>query len=226
MIHILRQERWTEDAAPEGVLPVKQRRGGRTRDRLLNAGQRLIATRDFDSMPVAEIAEAAGCSVGAFYQRFRDKDAFFGALIAQYVSEARATTLALFEKFNDDRLIGELVTATATRFHNNAGLIRAAIRRRLEDATVWDPIRRHGYFTADRFIEWLAARRRRPLTADEVIATRFAFQVLYGTLNNAVINQPGPLDLEDADFVVQLERAFRLALLYRGTPPAIEPLSG
>ena len=221
MVHILGQARWAEDNPPDGVLPVKQQRGERTRDRLLIAGQRLIAKRDFDSMSVAEIAEAAGCSVGAFYQRFRDKDAFFGALIAHYVSEARTTTLALFANFDDDRLIGALVVATAVRFRNNAGLIRAAIRRRMEDATVWEPIRRHGHFTADSFIEWLAARRSRTLTADEVIATRFAFQVLYGTLNNAVVNQPGPLDLEDADFVVQLERAFRLVLLYPGKSPAI-----
>lgn len=221
MIHITGQAGWAEDEAPDGVLPVKQRRGGHTRDRLLTAGRRLIAKRDFDSMSVAEIAEDAGCSVGAFYQRFRDKDALFGALIAQYVSDAQATTIALFADYNDDRLIGALVTATAERFRGNTGLLRAAIRRRMEDAMVWDPIRRQGYFAADSFIHWLAARRGRTLTAAEVIATRFAFQVLYGTLNNAIVNQPGPLDLEDADFVVQLERAFRLVLLYTGTPPAI-----
>ncbi len=177
-------------------------------------------------MSVAEIAAAAGCSVGAFYQRFRDKDAFFGALIAHYVGEARATTLALFANFDDDRLIGALVLATAERFRNHAGLLRAAIRKRMEDPTVWDPIRDHGHFTADSFIDWLAARRGRKSRPDEVIATRFAFQVLYGTLNNAVINQPGPLDLADAEFVVQLERAFRLVLLFPGTPPAIDGSSG
>jgi AcrR family transcriptional regulator len=222
MIHISAQVQRAEHDAPDGVLPVKQERGGRTRDRLLRAGQVLIAKRDFDSMSVAEIAEAAGCSVGAFYQRFRDKGAFFGALVANYVSGARATTLALFRDFDDDRLIGALVVATATRFRSQAGLIRAAIRKRMEDPAVWEPIRLHGHFTADNFIEWLAARRGRALTADEVVATRFAFQVLFGTLNNAVINQPGPLDLGDAEFVVQLERAFRLALLFSGTPPAID----
>jgi AcrR family transcriptional regulator len=222
MIHIFAQVQPGEDDAPDGVLPVKQERGGRTRDRLLSAGQALIAKRDFDSMSVAEIAEAAGCSVGAFYQRFRDKGAFFGALVASYVSGARATTLALFREFNDDRLIGALVLATATRFRNHAGLIRAAIRKRMEDRAVWEPIRLQGHFTADKFIEWLATRRGRTLTANEVTATRFAFQVLFGTLNNAVINQPGPLDLGDAEFVVQLERAFRLALLFSGTPPAID----
>ncbi len=92
MVHISGRVQRARVTLPEGVLPVRQERGGRTRDRLLKAGQRLIAKRDFDSMSVADIATAASCSVGAFYQRFRDKDGFFGALVAQYVSEARATT--------------------------------------------------------------------------------------------------------------------------------------
>jgi len=212
MVHVSNQVKWADEVPPDGVLPVRQQRGERTRNRLLAAGQRLIAKRDFDSMSVAEIASAAGCSVGAFYQRFRDKDAFFGALIAQYVAEARATTLAVFADTNDERLIGALVAATAARFRNNAGLIRAAIRRRMEDASVWEPIRLHGHFAADNFIEWQARHFGRKLKDDEIVATRFAFQVLYGTLNNAIVNQPGPLNLMDEAFVVQLERAFRLVL--------------
>jgi AcrR family transcriptional regulator len=221
MVHISTPVQWPDGYPPVGVLPVKQRRGSQTRDGLLKAGQRLIAKRDFDAVPVADIAAAAGCSVGAFYQRFRDKEAFFGALVAQYVAEARATTLALFAQYDDDRVISALVRATATRFRNNTGLIRAAIRKRLEDAAVWEPIRLHGHAAADRLIAWMATRRRRKLTPDEIIATRFAFQVLYGTLNNAIINRPGPLDLNDEEFVAQLERAFRLALLYPGKPPQI-----
>jgi hypothetical protein len=93
----------------------------------------------------------------------------------------------------------------------------------MEEAAVWRPIRDHGYFAADTFIAWRAARLGRALTADEITATRFAFQVLYGTLNNAVVNQPGPLNLADSDFVVQLERAFRLVLLTRAMAPAIDP---
>jgi AcrR family transcriptional regulator len=212
MIHISGQAALTGAEPAEGVLPVKQRRGEQTRDRLLAAGQRLIAQRDFDTMSVAEIAEAAGCSVGAFYQRFRDKDAFFGALVAHYVTAARATTVALYADHDDDRLIGALVRATVMRFRNNVGLIRAAIRKRMEQGPVWEPIRLHGHFAADGMIGWLGVRRGRPLTPDETMATRFAFQVLYGTLNNAIVNQPGPLDLEDTDFLVQLERAFRLVL--------------
>jgi len=44
--------------------------------------------------------------------------------------------------------------------------------------------------------------------------------MLYGTLNNAIINQPGPLDIEDPAFVAQLEHAFRLLLRSAGMWPA------
>jgi AcrR family transcriptional regulator len=208
-----------EDHAPDGVLPVKQERGGRTRDKLLKAGQRLIKKRDFDTMSVADIAGAAGCSVGAFYQRFRDKEAFFGALVAHYVNEARATTLALYAGHSDEDVIAALVTATTARFRKYTGLVRTAIRRRMNNPDVWEPIRLHGHFAADQFIAWLAKRNARTLTPDETVSVRFAFQVLLGTLNNAVVNQSGPLELTDNEFAHQLERAFRLVLPQALLPP-------
>src|SRR5215470_4996722 len=102
----------TDDCDLDGVRPVKQLRGRRSRDRLLNAGQRLVAARPFDALSVAEIARTAGSSVGAFYLRFRDKDAFFGALIAQYVADGRAETLDLYGTCADDRRISALVEGT------------------------------------------------------------------------------------------------------------------
>jgi AcrR family transcriptional regulator len=222
MVHILGQATLADDCGLDGVRPVKQLRGRRSRDRLLDAGQKLVAKRPFDALSVADIARAAQCSVGAFYLRFRDKDAFFRALIAQYLAESRAETLALFSRHRDDRLIGALVAETAERFRRHAGLIRSAIRKRMEDASVWEPIRRSGHFNADCCIAWLAARRGSGLEAAEEMRVRFAFQVLYGTLNNALVNEPGPLDIADPAFPVHLERAFRLVLLSAADPPGLE----
>ncbi|HVV93163.1 MAG TPA: TetR/AcrR family transcriptional regulator [Hyphomicrobiales bacterium] len=221
-IHISGQAASADHALPDGVLPAKQRRGRDTRDRLLEAGHALSAMRDIDTITVAEVARLAGCSVGAFYQRFRDKDAFFGVLVAQYLAEVRAATLALFADCEDDRLIGLLVARTVERFRRHAGLIRSATRRRMDDDALWEPIRASGHFVADQMIGWLAGRRGRPLAAADEIRVRFAFQILFGTLNNAVINRPGPLVLEDEAFVHQLERAFRLALFSAGPAPTVE----
>jgi hypothetical protein len=45
---------------------------------------------------------------------------------------------------------------------------------------------------------------------NEIEQIRFAFQMVRGTLNNTLLNQPGPLQLEDAAFRSQMERAFQL----------------
>ena len=221
MVHISGQE---QDASLDplgfdGVHPVRQTRGRRTRDALLNAGQKLIAKHAIDALAVADIARAADCSVGAFYQRFRDKTAFFRALVAQYLADGRAATLALYVNHDGDPLVHALVVETADRFRRYAGLIRSAIRMRMDDSTIWDPIRTSGHFNAGRFLEWLSARHGRALTADEELAVRFAFQMLYGTLNNAIINQPGPFDIDDPAFVAQLEHAFCLLLRSAGIWP-------
>jgi AcrR family transcriptional regulator len=211
-----------DDCGLDGVRPVKQMRGRRSRDRLLNAGQKLVAARPFDALSVADIARAANSSVGAFYLRFHDKDAFFRALVAQYVAEVRAEVLELYATYDDDRLIGALVAGTIGRFRRYEGLIRSAIRKRMEDPSVWEPIRRSGHLNAGCLVDWLARRRGSALTAGEEVSVRFAFQVLYGTLNNALANRPGPLDIADPAFPAHLERAFRLVLLSQGAPPALE----
>ena len=64
----------------DGVLPVNQARSRDARDRLLHAGERVFAKVGYDAAHVNDIAAAAGCSVGSFYRRFRDKEAFFKAL--------------------------------------------------------------------------------------------------------------------------------------------------
>jgi AcrR family transcriptional regulator len=221
-IHILGQATSAAPSFADGVLPAKQRRGRDTRDRLIDAGVALTKSRDIDTITVAEIARAADCSVGAFYQRFRDKNAFFGVLIARYLAQVRAATLALFAEHDDDRLISLLVVRTVERFRQYGGLVRSATRRRIEDDLLWEPFRAVGYFVADQMVAWLARRYGRPLTAAEETTTRFAFQVLFGTLNNTVVNQPGPVALDDGAYVAALERSFRLALFAPGPGPTLD----
>lgn len=61
-----------------------QERSRRTLERLLDATERLLATRRFEEIAVEEIVRAARTSVGAFYGRFRDKEALLPALYARY----------------------------------------------------------------------------------------------------------------------------------------------
>ena len=63
-----------------GVIEPLQKRSQRTQEALLEAAEHLTQSTGFDQLTVADIASQAGCSVGAFYRRFRDKDALLDAL--------------------------------------------------------------------------------------------------------------------------------------------------
>lgn len=161
---------------------------------------------------MAQIAEAAECSVGAFYQRFEDKEAFFAALVVDMTEEVRAGLMEIYRDNSGDRLIEALVENGVKNFRRRAGLLRAAARKGMEAGAAWQPIRDHGYFAADLFLERLAKESGRPPSASKALRVRFAFQVLHGTLINTLINDPGPVKLNDALFVNELTRAFRLVL--------------
>jgi AcrR family transcriptional regulator len=78
-------------AAP-GARPVLQKRSEKTRDAILTALKQCLHEKGLEGVAVADIAKRAGCSVGAFYGRFRDKDA---ALEALYAAEREVLTQAL-----------------------------------------------------------------------------------------------------------------------------------
>ena len=194
----------------DGVLPAKQQRSRATRDRLLAAGFELVETRDFDALSVAEIATAAGCSVGAFYVRFTDKDAFFRALVAERLARARAALPAALRQSGDP--VARMVAMSAQNFRRRPGLLRSALRRSMEDPTVWSPLREHGHYMADELVAAVAEQHGRRLAEPAEHRLRFAFQMMIGTLVNALVNQPGPLQLDDERLEGELLRAFRLVM--------------
>lgn len=197
------------------VLPAKQARSRATRDALVRAGRTLCEIKDFDELSVAEIATAAGCSVGSFYSRFSDKDGFFRALVgdAELRDAADTGPTAPDPKQSIDALLAEVIASTLAGYRRRRGLIRAAIRRSMTEPALWEPYRRRGHDHADRLVARL--QRARPNDTALERRVRFACQMLYGTLNNAVLIAPGPLQLDDAALESELLRAFRLTILER-----------
>lgn len=59
---------------PMGSAPPGNRQRQRTRAALLNAGQRLFASRPVEGVSIDDIAAAADVAKGSFYNHFRDKD--------------------------------------------------------------------------------------------------------------------------------------------------------
>jgi hypothetical protein len=100
---------------------------------------------------------------------------------------------------------------------------RAALIRSIRDPEFWTPIRKLSHEFADSLIARATARSGRSVTAQEEANVRFAVQLTFGTINNTILNRPGPFFMDQALFVENLVRAFRLVsgydALLEGTAP-------
>lgn len=67
--------------------PAKQARSRQTLDRILLATRELLYEKEFEEITIAEIAQRAKSSCGAFYSRFPSKEALLPALYDAYSRE-------------------------------------------------------------------------------------------------------------------------------------------
>ncbi len=200
-------------AVPAGKR-IRQKRSQKTYDALIATTFRLLEQREFDQISIAELAQKAGYSVGAFYARFRSKDELFDALVAQHMADRTRERQRIFSTASDAELIGELMEELVAYYWGRRRFWRAALIRSIRDPVFWEPIRKQGHAFATAMIERIAARAERALTDAEQTNVRFAVQLAFGTINNTIINRPGPIFMEQTLFVENLSRAFRLVSGY------------
>jgi len=193
----------------QGVRPALQKRSRESRDRLFGAARQLLEQMDLDAISIADLAKKAGSSVGAFYLRFENKDAFFRAMIADMLATEEAALEVIYQGPSDGTIIEAFVKKTIQSFRRNTGLLRSALRKGMEDPSVWEPIRQFGQTESDILVKKLRAALGRRLSNDEELRIRFAAQVLYGTLINALLHRPAPLLLETDRLETELIRVVR-----------------
>jgi AcrR family transcriptional regulator len=112
--------------------PPRQRRSQETLDRILEATNDLLESRSFSEVTVADIARAAGSSVGAFYARFHDKDALLDYFDETCADELKRTIERRVERWtraSAEDIVGEIVHVLV-RFHRaRRGVMRAIVVR-------------------------------------------------------------------------------------------------
>jgi AcrR family transcriptional regulator len=149
----------------DGVMPASQARSRDARDRLLKAGERVFARMGYDAAHVSDIAEAADCSIGSFYRRFRDKEAFFGALHHRFTGRYRDNTRRFFEMPQWESkptafVIETFIANTAEIMKRNQGFFRALLQRTLAGAgeDYWPKMRKAGEQQGKSLAAFLAKR--------------------------------------------------------------------
>jgi len=199
---------------------IKQKRSQKTYDALIETCFAMLEQREFSEISIAELAQKAGYSVGAFYARFKSKDELFDAMILRHIEQRRAVRARQFATESDESLVREIIQETVRYFWTRRRFWRAALIRSIGDSEFWEPIRGMSHELQDAFIARVSSRARRPLSKPEQTNVRFAVQLVLGTVNNTIINRPGPIFMGQASFVEGLVRAFKLVSGYDDVAPA------
>jgi AcrR family transcriptional regulator len=205
------------------ALPTKQARAERTRDRLVEAGSTLLAKGSLDDVSIAQIASAAGCSVGVFYFRFKDKDAYFQFLLDSVFEEIKASVRFKFApaqalKRKPVDMMSQCIDHLVAIMRTHQGLVRAAQRQTLHNSEGWQPVRVMGRWLVDQYVLCLALSHNRVEDPSFQHNARTGLHIVMSTLVNAVLNRPPQLNLESSDLVFWLNQVATLCLSVKDAP--------
>ncbi len=203
----------SDEPVPAGVHSAKQARSLRKHHALLQAGRLLLDTQDLASLSVAQLTRSAGMAVGSFYSRFADKDAWFAELLRSSGDAVLAETQALlrsarWQRSSDARKVAAIVRHIVRIHRQHRGLIRAALSDGAPTSRHALPVHVYGRQLADTVHQALASRLRQVPSAQRRLRVGIALQIVYGTLVNAVLRDPGPIGLDDPRMESELTRVF------------------
>jgi AcrR family transcriptional regulator len=188
-----------------GMRPAQQMRSRKLIVDLFNEALLLLREVDFEGLSIDTLCERASATVGSFYSRFENKDAFVNALQRMLIVATRRTIETDYASStapvgNLDHLINWIAKGVIAWYQRNEGVIRASLRRANVEAGTWTPMQELGGVQIEQAVPRILALLPKDVVADGAEdRARFAFQILFGTLNNLVLIDPGPFGLNDRE---------------------------
>ena len=184
------------------AFPAKQQRSEKTHEKLLQSGLDLLRNGLFDDISIAQISARAGCSVGSFYLRFRNKEAFFEFLI-ESISETLQAELQL--NLTKESIKG-LTLAQTVRYcvdhyvetnRQYESIIRAAVQYSINDSDDWQPVRDNGWKLHAHYIDLILGKLRKPNQEEARQQLLIGLQIISGHLVNCITHPVNNLPLHD-----------------------------
>lgn len=177
-----------------GVFAARQKRSVRIRDSFINVGVEALNDIRLRDLTVAELCNRGGHSVGAFYARFQDKDAFFRALRVAAIDAsdqlvAEQFTVEVLKGCDARKTIEKLVDLLVDIFIGPyRGVLRESYVLILEPDDPWAPMRRSALKLVETMQQQLADTFPDNTVEETNIQCRFCFQLIAGSLQNDLIN--------------------------------------
>lgn len=194
--------------------PPKQERSQNTHDRLIEAAERLVSRgRSWSDIGVQELVKEAGTSVGAFYNRFRDKDALLHILqITLYqegeLTAANAHALAALD-VPLEALVRAFVSLAVSVYRQQHGMRRALLLEMFTNKQFRDRAVALSKLTCEGLVAVLSQRYPATDAASLRTAVDVAHRIIYGTLDQNLMYEDAPTDhvLADSTLIEELVMA-------------------
>jgi AcrR family transcriptional regulator len=214
-----------------GVTPSRQKRSRETTAALLQAGADMLRTRSLAELSIEALCTRVGATVGAFYSRFESKEAYFNALVELAARDGNAmlSRMAQNESLKEAslaELCRLLVGGIIGWLRNNEGVLRAALRHGDTRPDRWGTFKGLARASVARATPPLLRVMGRGREAAKKRGIAVAFQVVLGTLVNAILNDPGPLSLHDKEMEVRLSNCLLLLLEAEMNPTSSKTSTG
>jgi len=207
----------TEQLDLPGVAPSRQKRSRETTLALLEAGAAMLRKRSLAELSIEALCAEVGATVGAFYSRFESKDAYFNALMALAArdGERRVAEMAAVKSGREKDLSArcrQLVGGVIAWMRAHEGVLRAALQHDDNKPDKWTVFKALARANTERATPLLLSAMGKGRHAARSRTIAFGFQVVLGTLVNAILNDPGPLSLHDAELELRLANLLRQVL--------------
>lgn len=199
-----------------GVSPSRQKRSRETTLALLAAGAEMLRMRSLAEMSIEALCAEVGATVGAFYSRFESKDAYFNALMAVAARDGERRVSEMADRPGRDIDLAarchQLVRGVIGWMRAHEGVLRAALQHDDNKPDKWTPFKQLARANTERATPLLLPAMGKGRRAAKRRTIAFGFQVVLGTLVNAILNDPGPLSLYDVELEERLSNLLRQLL--------------
>jgi AcrR family transcriptional regulator len=175
----------------------------------------MLRARSLAELSIETLCAEVGATVGAFYSRFESKEAYFNALMALAARDGEQRLGEIKPPSADtslDQLCHIIVGGIIAWMRNHEGVLRAALQHDDTHPDKWTPFKSLAQATTARATPLLLPAMGKGRKAAKTRTIAFGFQVVLGTLVNAILNDPGPLQLRSKEMETRLAGCLSLLL--------------
>jgi AcrR family transcriptional regulator len=215
-------------SAPFLVRQPRQARSRETMSQILDAAAQILETKTFEKLTIAEVVQKANTSVGAFYGRFKDKEALLQALDERFFKEFEEEIEFLLAPSNWAGKPISYIIRSATRlmvqtYSKDRGVLRSLnLKARLYDDFHFKKREQRAWNELFPLLQdTLLSHQDEISHPDPGLAIRLGFQQMFFTMREVLLWEPLREDVpyDNEELIAELTRAY---LAYLGVQESTE----